>query len=187
MVAEQIQNYLNLVGGLTKATKAKASEAAQGLLSATHLDDVATGASEKVAALTEEILAASRANRELLAKTISTEVDKAAAKLGFARNEDLDALRAEVDELRAAVAEQAAQAEAAQAQAQAEQEAKKATASKRTTAKKTAAAKKAPTRKTTARKTAAKAEPQTVASDPAESEPAGSASVGSQDAGATTE
>lgn len=185
MVAEQIQNYLNLVGGLTKATKAKASEAAQGLLSATHLDDVATGASEKVAALTEEILAASRANRELLAKTISTEVDKAAAKLGFARNEDLDALRAEVDELRAAVAEQAAQAEAAQAQA--EQEAKKATASKRTTAKKTAAAKKAPTRKTTARKTAAKAEPQTVASDPAESEPAGSASVGSQDAGATTE
>ena len=30
MVGEQIQNYVNLVGGLTRATKAKASEAAQG-------------------------------------------------------------------------------------------------------------------------------------------------------------
>ncbi|MFT4164330.1 MAG: polyhydroxyalkanoate synthesis protein PhaF [Microlunatus sp.] len=138
MVSEQIQNYVNLVGGLTKATKAKATEAAQGLLSATHLDGVATGASGKVAALTEEILAASRANRELLSKTISTEVDKAAAKLGFARNEDLDALRAEVDELRAAVAEQAARAEAAQG-------ASRKAAAKKTTAKKTAAKKSADT------------------------------------------
>lgn len=144
MVAEQIQNYVNLVGGLTKATKAKATEAAQGLLSATHLDDVATGASGKVAALTEEILAASRANRELLAKTISAEVDKAAAKLGFARNEDLETLRAEVDELKSAVAEQAARAAAAEA----EQAAKKTAARKRAAAKKAAPAKKtAPAKK----------------------------------------
>ncbi|BAK34753.1 hypothetical protein MLP_17390 [Microlunatus phosphovorus NM-1] len=169
MVAEQIQNYVNLVGGLTKATKAKATEAAQGLLSATHLDDVATGASGKVAALTEEILAASRANRELLAKTISAEVDKAAAKLGFARNEDLDALRNEVDELRAAVAEQAARAEATQAQAeqaQAEPATKKATARKRAAAKKTTAAKKAaPAKRAAAKKTA---EPPAEAAEPAD-------------------
>lgn len=169
MVAEQIQNYVNLVGGLTKATKAKATEAAQELLSATHLDDVATGASGKVAALTEEILAASRANRELLAKTISAEVDKAAAKLGFARNEDLDALRNEVDELRAAVAEQAARAEATQAQAeqaQAEPATKKATARKRAAAKKTTAAKKAaPAKRAAAKKTA---EPPAEAAEPAD-------------------
>lgn len=156
MVAEQIQNYVNLVGGLTKATKAKATEAAQGLLSATHLDGVATGASGKVAALTEEILAASRANRELLSKTISAEVDKAAAKLGFARNEDLDALRAEVDELRAAVAEQAARAEAAQAAARKATAKKTAATAKTSNTAKRAAAKKTSTNKTAASKTAAK-------------------------------
>ena len=144
MVSEQIQNYVNLVGGLTKATKAKAAEAAQGLLSATHLEGVATGASEKVSTLAEEILAASRANRELLAKTISAEVDKAAAKLGFARNEDLDTLRTEVAELRAAVAEQAARAEAAQAEAAKKAAPRKRAAKKAAPAKKTAAKKATP-------------------------------------------
>src|SRR6188472_2097136 len=78
MVREQIQNYVNLMTGLRRATKAKASEAAQGLLSATGLDDVATDAGERVSNLAEEILTASRANRELLVKMINTEIDKAA-------------------------------------------------------------------------------------------------------------
>ena len=161
MVSEQIQNYVNLVGGLTKATKAKATEAAQGLLSATHLDGVASGATGKVSNLAEEILAASRANRELLAKTIGTEVDKAASRLGFVRSEDLEAVRGEIAELRAAVAEQAARAEAAQAAAQ-----KSATA-------KRAAAKKTPARKTTAKKTAAKkaADPAPAAAETVEATP----------------
>ena len=63
MVREQIQNYVNLMTGLRRATKAKASEAAQGLLSATGLDDVATDAGGRVSNLAEEILTASRANR----------------------------------------------------------------------------------------------------------------------------
>lgn len=154
MVSEQIQNYVNLVGGLTKATKAKATEAAQGLLSATHLDEVASGASGKVSNLAEEILAASRANRELFAKTISAEVDKAASRLGFARSEELEAVREEIADLRVAVAEQFARAEAAQAAARRTATAKK-TPATRTTAKR-AAAKKTSASKTAASKTAAK-------------------------------
>lgn len=117
MVTEQIQNYVNLAAGLRRATRAKAAEAAQGLLSATGLDDVATDASERVATLAEEILAASRANRELLLNLITTEVDKAAGKVGFARAEDLDALRDEVADLRAELARQAARAATAEAAA----------------------------------------------------------------------
>ena len=154
MVSEQIQNYVNLVGGLTKATRAKATEAAQGLLSATHLDEVASGASGKVSNLAEEILAASRANRELFAKTISAEVDKAASRLGFARSEELEAVREEIADLRVAVAEQFARAEAAQAAARRTATAKK-TPATRTTAKR-AAAKKTSASKTAASKTAAK-------------------------------
>jgi len=117
MVGEQIQNYVNLVGGLSRATKAKAAEAAKGVLSATGLDDVAADANERVTNLAEEIMAASRANRELLVRTINAEVDKAAAKIGFARAEDLEALRSEVAELRAAFVEQSARAETAEAAA----------------------------------------------------------------------
>ena len=156
MVSEQIQNYVNLVGGLTKATKAKATEAAQGLLSATHLDEVASGAGGKVSNLAEEILAASRANRELFAKTISAEVDKAASRLGFARSEELDAVRAEVAELRTAVAEQAARTEVAEAAARKTAAKKAATAARTTTTAKRAAAKKTPAGKTTAKKSTAK-------------------------------
>ncbi len=117
MVTEQIQNYVNLAAGVRRATKAKAAEAAQGLLSATGLNDVAADPRARVSALAEEILAASRANRELLLKMITTEVDKAAARIGFARAEDLDGLRAEVSLLRAELAEQSARAETAQAAA----------------------------------------------------------------------
>ena len=82
MVRDQIQGYVNLMTGLRRATKAKASEAAQGLLSATGLDDVAADAGERVSNLAEEILTASRANRELLLKMINVEIDKAAARTG---------------------------------------------------------------------------------------------------------
>lgn len=117
MVGEQLQSYVNLVGGLTRATKAKAAEAAQGLLSAAGLDDVAADASERVTNLADEIIAASRANRELLLTLIGTEVDKAAARMGFARSEDLETLRGEVAELRAALAGQSARARTAEAAA----------------------------------------------------------------------
>ena len=112
-MAEPLQNYVSLVGGLTR------------------------GSRERVTRLAEEILHASRANRELLENLVVTEVDKAAARLGFARAEEVQALRDEVADLRASVA--ALQAQPAEP-----------TGARATTAKK------APAKKAAAKKAAAK-------------------------------
>jgi polyhydroxyalkanoate synthesis regulator phasin len=107
MAVDGLQNYIQMMSGMTKATRTKAVEAAKSLLAQTGLNDVASDAGERVTKLAEELLAASRANRELFEKVIKAEVDKAAARLGFVRAEDLEALRAEIAELRRTVEEKA--------------------------------------------------------------------------------
>ena len=108
MVGEGIQNYVDMAAGVTKVTRDKATAAAKGLLTATGLEEVAADATDRVGKLTEEIMAASRANRELMGKLIAAEVDKAAARLGFVRAEELDELRRELSELRMSMAHAAA-------------------------------------------------------------------------------
>ena len=110
MVGEGLQNYVTMVSGLTKTTKAKAAATAKALLAQTGLEEVATDAGERVSKLAEEIVAASRANRELLQKLIESEVDRAAGRFGFARTEDLEVLRREIAELRLGLAHASAQA-----------------------------------------------------------------------------
>ena len=109
MAGDGIQNYVDLAAGLTKATRAKATAAAKGLLATAGLEEVAADATDRVAKLTDEVLAASRANRELMGKLIASEVDRAAAVLGFVRAEELDDLRRELSELRMGMAHAAAQ------------------------------------------------------------------------------
>ena len=109
MAGDGIQNYVDLAAGLTKATRAKATAAAKGLLATAGLEEVAADATDRVAKLTDEVLAASRANRELMGKLIASEVDRAAAVLGFVRAEELDDLRRELSELRMSMAHAAAQ------------------------------------------------------------------------------
>lgn len=111
MVGEGIQNYVDMAAGLTKATRAKATAAAKGLLATAGLEEMAADATDRVGKLTDEVLAASRANRELMGKLIASEVDRAAAKLGFVRAEELDDLRRELSELRMSMAHAAAQAD----------------------------------------------------------------------------
>lgn len=104
MVVEAVQTYVNLVSGLTRATRQKAWSAAHGLLAQAGLGGVADDAEKRVAKLTEEILGASRANRELLENLVATEVGKAAGRLGFVRSDDLDEVREEIAELRVQLA-----------------------------------------------------------------------------------
>jgi polyhydroxyalkanoate synthesis regulator phasin len=104
MVIEAVQAYVNLVNGLSRATREKARSAAHGLLAQAGLEDVANDAEERVAKLTEEILGAGRANRELLDNLVAAEVTKAASRLGFVRSDDLDEVREEIAELRAQLA-----------------------------------------------------------------------------------
>lgn len=100
-MAEAFQAYINMVTGVTKSTQAKAAATARALLKQAGLEDVATETSERVTKLAEEIMNASRTNRELLQHFVTSEVDKAAARLGFARADEVQALREEVAGLRA--------------------------------------------------------------------------------------
>ena len=135
-MTDAFQAYMNMVTGVTKTTQAKAAATARAMVKQAGLEDVATEASERVTKLAEEIMNASRTNRELLQHFVTTEVDKAAARLGFARAEEVDALREEIASLRTQLNEATMRVE------------------KRAATK--MAAKKAPARKTTATMTATK-------------------------------
>jgi polyhydroxyalkanoate synthesis regulator phasin len=135
-VTEAFQAYVNMVTGVTKTTQAKAAATARAMVKQAGLEDVATEASERVTKLAEEIMNASRTNRELLQHFVTTEVDKAAARLGFARAEEVEVLRQEIASLRTQLNEATVRAG-------------------RTAATKKAA-KKAPARKTAATMTATK-------------------------------
>ena len=160
-MADAFQSYINMVTGVTKTTQEKASATARALLKQAGLEDVAAEASERVAKLAEEIINASRTNRELMEHYVTAEVDKAAARLGFARADEVHALRDEVASLRAQLDEARAnearmyeaRAAAAKAAPAKKAPAKKAPA-KGTSAKK-APAKKAPAKKAAAKKAAA--------------------------------
>jgi polyhydroxyalkanoate synthesis regulator phasin len=135
-MTDAFQAYINMVTGVTKTTQAKAAATARAMVKQAGLEDVATEASERVTKLAEEIMNASRTNRELLQHFVTTEVDKAAARLGFARAEEVEALREEIASLRTQLNEATVRAG-------------------RTAATKKAA-KKAPARKTAATMTATK-------------------------------
>jgi predicted RNA-binding Zn ribbon-like protein len=102
-VVESWQSYANVVGGVTRNLRQRASATTWALLGQVGLEEAVVDTGERIAKLAEEIGNASRANRELLENLIVAEVDKAATRLGFVRTEDLDELRAEVAELRAQV------------------------------------------------------------------------------------
>lgn len=130
-MSEAFQTYINMVTGVTKSTQAKAAATARAMMKQAGLEDVATETSERVTKLAEEIMNASRANRELLQHFVNAEVDKAAARLGFARAEEVEALRDEIAQVRAQVDEATAR--------MAKAESAKRAATKRAPAKKTAA------------------------------------------------
>jgi polyhydroxyalkanoate synthesis regulator phasin len=160
-VADAFQSYINMVTGVTKTTQEKASATARALLKQAGLEDVAAEASERVAKLAEEIINASRTNRELMEHYVTAEVDKAAARLGFARADEVQALRDEVASLSAQLDEaRANEARMYEARAAAAKKApaKKAPAKKapaKGTSAKKAPAKKAPAKKAPAKKAAA--------------------------------
>ena len=146
-MAEAFQAYINMVTGVTKTTQAKAVATARAMLKQAGLDDMATEASERVTKLAEEIIDVSRTNRELLQNFVTAEVDKAAARLGFARAEEVEALRDEIASLRTQLNEAILRAARA--------EATKKTATTKTATKKTAT-QKAPAKKTAATMTGTK-------------------------------
>lgn len=111
MVVKAVQNYVNLVNGLTKMTQDRALATARSLLAHAGLEDVANDATGRVTKLAEEIMLASRANRELMENLVAGEVDKAAGRFGYVRTDEVEALREEIADLRASLARAAAEAD----------------------------------------------------------------------------
>jgi hypothetical protein len=155
MVFESVRGYVELASGLSDLTRARAMEAAQGLLSLPAAG-VATGTkmAGQASALADELLAAATVNRTNLTALVRTEVDLAITALGLVSVQKLAEAEAEAEELRAEVAtlRSAAPKAAAPKAAAPKAAARKSTAKKAAAPK--SAAKKAAATKTVAAKTA---------------------------------
>lgn len=111
---DALRGYVSLATGLTEVTVSKAREAAAALLSQ-GLDlgkvpevpgkDSAVAAASQVQGLADDLLETSKQNREMLVGLIRTEVDRAAGRMGFVREEELAAVRRHVSRLEDQMAE----------------------------------------------------------------------------------
>ncbi|MHB8274318.1 MAG: hypothetical protein ACYDC9_06070, partial [Dermatophilaceae bacterium] len=104
MSFESFRGYLQLASGLGELTRARATEAAQGLLSLPGVGPATGKFAVQVGALAEELLAAATTNREHLTALVRGEVDAAVTRLGLVPAEQLEESRAEAARLRAEVA-----------------------------------------------------------------------------------
>ena len=149
MVFESVRGYVQLASGLSELTRARATEAAHGLLSLQG-SGIETGSklAVQVSALAEELLAAATANRHNLTALVRSEVDAAVNRIGLVPAEQLQESQAELAAVRA---ELAALRSSSSGKTTAKNAAVKKTPAKRTAVKKT------PAKRTSVKKTAAKA------------------------------
>ncbi|TCC62346.1 polyhydroxyalkanoate synthesis protein PhaF [Kribbella pittospori] len=150
MVLDALRGYVQLASGLTEVTRQRAQAAAKALLQQTGADTLTTGLTSKVSELTDEIVATSKSNRQLLQAIVSNEVEGAVARLGFVRAEEVAGLTRRVQRLEQELAEERAAASAADVAAHAPKPQAKNAAAKK-------AAKKAAAKKAAAKKMAKKA------------------------------
>ncbi len=104
MSFESFRGYVQLASGLGELTRARATEAAQGLLSLSGVGATTGKLTVQVSALAEELLAAATANREQLTALVRHEVEAAVTRLGLVAAEKLEESQAEAARLRAEVA-----------------------------------------------------------------------------------
>jgi len=97
---EDLRGYIQVATGLTEVTTAKAREIVsslltQGLALSTKAPDIIG----QVQQLTDELLTTGKDNREMLIGLIRTEVDRTVGRMGFVREDELAALRRQVQRL----------------------------------------------------------------------------------------
>src|SRR5680860_779224 len=148
MSFESFRGYVQLASGLGELTRARAMEAAQGLMSLPGVSVASGKFAVQVGALAEELLAAATTNREHLTTLVRSEVDAAVTRLGLVPAEKLEESQAEAARLRAEIAALRS------ASARSTAGTVKKTAAKKSAAKRTAV-KKSAAKKSAAKKTAA--------------------------------
>lgn len=172
MVLDGLRGYLQLANGLTEVTRARAAATAKALVAqgeASVGSVVPTPVKAQVSALTEDLMATSKANRDLMLNLVRSEVERQVARLGLVSAQELDAAarRAKGLERRVAELEQDLRASSAArkgavtrartaTKTSAKRSAAKRSAAKTSTAAKKSTAKKSAAKKSTAKKMAAK-------------------------------
>ena len=148
MVLDGLRGYIQLANGLTDVTRERARAAARALV-AQGGAVVPTSVQAQVSTVTEDLLATSKANRNLLVNLVRGEVERSVARMGLVSTKDMAAAERRATGLERRVAELEEElSRSTTARKAANTRARKATA-KKTTAKKTAA------KKSTAKKAAA--------------------------------
>jgi polyhydroxyalkanoate synthesis regulator phasin len=154
MSFESCRGYAQLASGLGELTRARATEAAQGLLSLPGVGATTGKLTVQVSALAEELLAAAAANREHLTTLVRHEVEAAVTRLGLVAAEKLEESRAEVARLRAEVAALRSAASSSSIGTSVRKTAAKTAAAKKTAVKKPVQAKKTAVTQSTVRRAA---------------------------------
>jgi hypothetical protein len=105
MGLESVRAYIQLASGLGDLTRARAMEAAQGLLTLPAVG-LATGTkmATQASALADELLAAAAANRSNLTTLVRAEVDAAVTRLGLVPAQKLEEAQQEAARYREEVA-----------------------------------------------------------------------------------
>ena len=142
MSFESFRGYVQLASGLGELSRARATEAAQVLLSLPGVGATTGKLTAQVSALAEELLAVAAANREHLTTLVRHEVEAAVTRLGLVAAEKLEESRAEVARLRAEVAALRTAASSSSIGTSVRKTAAKTAATKKTAAIKKAAVKK---------------------------------------------
>jgi polyhydroxyalkanoate synthesis regulator phasin len=106
MVLDGLRGYLQLANGLTDVTRERARTAARALVAQGEAGVNAVlpaPVKNQVSALTDDLLATSKANRDLLVHLVRGEVERSVARLGLVSKADLEAERRRADRLEAKV------------------------------------------------------------------------------------
>lgn len=105
MARDILRGYLQLASGIGELTRARAVEAAGGLLDHYSVGAGAGKVSDRVTALADELMAASSMNRNHIRELVRREVDAAVSRLGLVSATEVEQARAQVTRLQAQVAQ----------------------------------------------------------------------------------
>jgi len=105
MARDILRGYLQLASGIGELTRARAVEAAGGLLDHYSVGTGAGKVSDRVTALADELMAASSMNRNHIRELVRREVDAAVSRLGLVSATEGEQARAQVTRLQAQVAQ----------------------------------------------------------------------------------
>jgi len=177
MVLDGLRGYIQLANGLTDVTRERALAAAKSLIAQGEAGVgvvVPTPVRAQVGALTDDLVATSRANRNLLVNLVRAEVERSVARLGLVSQQELAAATRRSQSLERRVEEledelhRSRSATTSTAKKTARKTAKK-SAAKRTAKKSTAKTAKKSTAKPAEKSTAGEAGATTAAATPSSS------------------